>query len=52
MHSLATVHGYSADALPFSRELYAAEEEAKKAKRNVGSPNPGLSPCSINQSLL
>lgn len=32
---LATTHPYSADNLPYSRELYAAEEEAKKAKRNI-----------------
>lgn len=32
---LATTHPYSADNLPYARELYAAEEEAKKAKRNI-----------------
>ncbi|KAJ9122184.1 hypothetical protein QFC24_004414 [Naganishia onofrii] len=32
---LATTHSYSADNLPYAKELYAAEEEAKKAKRNI-----------------
>ncbi|KAJ9108141.1 hypothetical protein QFC19_002609 [Naganishia cerealis] len=32
---LATTHPYSADNLPYAQELYAAEEEAKKAKRNI-----------------
>ncbi|EKM54097.1 uncharacterized protein PHACADRAFT_122832 [Phanerochaete carnosa HHB-10118-sp] len=32
---LASVHSYSADSLPWSRQLYDAEEEAKKAKRNM-----------------
>ena len=32
---LASVHSYSADGLPWSRQLYDAEEEAKKAKHNV-----------------
>ena len=34
--SLATVHTYSAENLPFGRELSGAEEEAKKARKNVG----------------
>ncbi|WWD01433.1 hypothetical protein V866_008377 [Kwoniella sp. B9012] len=34
---LATVHQYSADSLPFGRELSAAEEEAKAAKKNIWS---------------
>ncbi|PSR73928.1 hypothetical protein PHLCEN_2v10286, partial [Hermanssonia centrifuga] len=34
---LATVHSYSADSLPWSRQLYEAEEEAKKAKRKIWS---------------
>jgi hypothetical protein len=38
MDSLATVHTYSAEALPFGRELAAAEEEAKKNRKNVGRP--------------
>lgn len=32
---LASVHSYSADALPFSRELYEAEESAKKARTGI-----------------
>jgi len=32
---LATVHPFSADGLPFGRELASAEEEAKNAKKNV-----------------
>jgi len=32
---LASVHSFSADGLPFGRELTAAEEEAKNAKKNV-----------------
>ncbi|OBZ67115.1 Nuclease domain-containing protein 1 [Grifola frondosa] len=32
---LATVHSYSADGLSWAKQLYDAEEEAKKAKRNV-----------------
>ncbi|TFK20773.1 transcription factor [Coprinopsis marcescibilis] len=32
---LATVHAYSAEALPWARQLFDAEEEAKKAKRNI-----------------
>ncbi|KAI0365623.1 transcription factor [Pilatotrama ljubarskyi] len=32
---LATVHPYSADNLPWAKQLYDAEEEAKKAKRNI-----------------
>ncbi|KAI0790842.1 transcription factor [Abortiporus biennis] len=32
---LATVHSYSADSLPFAKQLYDAEEEAKNAHRNI-----------------
>jgi staphylococcal nuclease domain-containing protein 1 len=32
---LATVHGFSADSLPWSKQLYDAEAEAKAAHRNV-----------------
>ncbi|CAL1707496.1 unnamed protein product [Somion occarium] len=32
---LATVHSYSADSLPFAKQLYDAESEAKAAKRNI-----------------
>ncbi|KZT65949.1 hypothetical protein DAEQUDRAFT_696411 [Daedalea quercina L-15889] len=32
---LATVHSYSADGLPWARQLYDAEEEAKREKRNI-----------------
>ncbi|KAI0356228.1 transcription factor [Trametes cingulata] len=32
---LATVHPYSADNLSWAKQLYDAEEEAKKAKRNI-----------------
>jgi endonuclease YncB( thermonuclease family) len=32
---LASVHSFSADGLPFGRELASAEEEAKAAKKNV-----------------
>ncbi|KAK7053364.1 hypothetical protein VNI00_003990 [Paramarasmius palmivorus] len=32
---LATVHSYSADSLPWAKQLYDAESEAKAAKRNV-----------------
>ncbi|WVF72237.1 hypothetical protein IAT40_007049 [Kwoniella sp. CBS 6097] len=34
---LASVHSYSAETLPFGRDLNAAEEEAKKAKKNIWS---------------
>ncbi|KAF8265794.1 transcription factor [Lactarius quietus] len=34
---LATVHSFSADSLPWSKQLYDAEEEAKKARRNIWS---------------
>ncbi|WWC61150.1 uncharacterized protein I303_103729 [Kwoniella dejecticola CBS 10117] len=34
---LATVHQFSADSLPFGRDLSAAEEEAKNAQRNIWS---------------
>jgi hypothetical protein len=37
---LASVHSFSADGLPFGRELASAEEEAKAAKKNV-SPSCG-----------
>ncbi|KAI0081272.1 transcription factor [Panus rudis PR-1116 ss-1] len=32
---LATVHGYSADTLPWAKQLYDAEAEAKAAKRRI-----------------
>ncbi|PFH51564.1 hypothetical protein AMATHDRAFT_3013 [Amanita thiersii Skay4041] len=32
---LATVHSYSADSLPWVKQLYDAEAEAKAAKRNI-----------------
>ncbi|KAI8993849.1 transcription factor [Trametes punicea] len=32
---LATVHPYSADNLPWAKQLYDAEEDAKRAKRNI-----------------
>ncbi|EAU91580.2 transcription factor [Coprinopsis cinerea okayama7 len=32
---LATVHAYSAEALPWAKQLFDAEEEAKKARRNI-----------------
>ncbi|CAA7259116.1 unnamed protein product [Cyclocybe aegerita] len=32
---LATVHSFSADGLPWARQLYDAEEQAKKSKRNI-----------------
>lgn len=32
---LASVHAFSAESLPWSRHLFEAEEEAKKARRNV-----------------
>jgi hypothetical protein len=41
--SLASVHTYSAEALPFGRELAAAEEEAKKNRKNVGHPRRSYS---------
>ena len=34
---LATVHSYSADGLSWAKQLYDAEEEAKKAKRHVSA---------------
>ncbi|KAI0063561.1 transcription factor [Artomyces pyxidatus] len=34
---LASVHSFSADTLPWAKQLYDAEEEAKKAKRNMWS---------------
>ncbi|KAA1476768.1 transcription factor [Dentipellis sp. KUC8613] len=34
---LATVHAFSAEALPWSRQLFDAEEEAKAARRNIWS---------------
>lgn len=34
---LATTHDYSAANLPYARELYDAEAEAKKAKKNIWS---------------
>ncbi|KAH9054184.1 transcription factor [Lactarius vividus] len=34
---LATVHAFSADPLPWAKQLYDAEEEAKKARRNIWS---------------
>ncbi|KAI0302486.1 transcription factor [Russula brevipes] len=33
----ATVHAFSADTLPWAKQLYDAEEEAKKAQRNIWS---------------
>jgi hypothetical protein len=33
--SLVNVHTYSAESLPFGRDLISAEEEAKKAQKNV-----------------
>lgn len=36
-NGLATVHEYSAQALPYGNELLAAEEQAKKEKKNVGT---------------
>lgn len=32
---LASIHSYSAEGLPYSRELFDAEESAKKAHRNL-----------------
>ncbi|KAL7409726.1 transcription factor [Mrakia frigida] len=32
---LATVHGFSAESLPYGKQLLAAEEEAKRSKRNL-----------------
>ncbi|KAK1924792.1 transcription factor [Papiliotrema laurentii] len=32
---LASVHSYTAESLPFGRELAAAEEEAKAARKNI-----------------
>jgi staphylococcal nuclease domain-containing protein 1 len=32
------VHTYTAEALPYGRELMAAEEEAKKERKNVSEP--------------
>ncbi|KAJ2928320.1 hypothetical protein H1R20_g8782, partial [Candolleomyces eurysporus] len=32
---LASVHAYSAEALPWARQLFDAEEEAKKSRRNI-----------------
>ncbi|KAI0000404.1 transcription factor [Russula vinacea] len=32
---LATVHSFSADTLSWAKQLYDAEEEAKKARRNI-----------------
>ncbi|KAI0700878.1 hypothetical protein BC835DRAFT_1404699 [Cytidiella melzeri] len=32
---LATVHSYTADSLPWAKQLYDAEEEAKEAKRKI-----------------
>ncbi|KAI9456612.1 transcription factor [Russula earlei] len=34
---LATVHAFSAETLPWAKQLYDAEEEAKKALRNIWS---------------
>jgi hypothetical protein len=34
---LASVHSFSADGLPFGRELASAEEEAKNEKKNVSA---------------
>ncbi|KAI0268661.1 transcription factor [Gloeopeniophorella convolvens] len=34
---LATVHSFSADTLPWAKQLYDAEDEAKTAKRNIWS---------------
>ncbi|KAI0344602.1 transcription factor [Trametopsis cervina] len=34
---LATVHSYSADTLPWAKQLYDAETEAKNAKRRIWS---------------
>jgi hypothetical protein len=36
IRSMASVHAYSAENLPFGRELFAAEEEAKTARKGVG----------------
>ena len=36
---LATVHGFSAESLPYGRALQAAEDEAKREKRNVRPKN-------------
>ncbi|RSH91298.1 hypothetical protein EHS25_009597 [Saitozyma podzolica] len=38
---LASVHTYSAEALPFGRELAAAEEEAKKNRKNLWADYTG-----------
>jgi len=40
MSRLASVHAYTAENLPFGRELVAAEEEAKTARKNVSQDNP------------
>ncbi|KAI0305558.1 transcription factor [Multifurca ochricompacta] len=34
---LATVHSFSADTLPWAKQLYDTEDEAKKARRNIWS---------------
>ncbi|KAF9566683.1 transcription factor [Agrocybe pediades] len=34
---LATIHAFSAEGLSWARQLYDAEEEAKRAKRNIWS---------------
>lgn len=38
MISLASVHSYTAENLPFGRELASAEEEAKAARKGVSVP--------------
>jgi hypothetical protein len=34
---MASVHAFSAENLPFGRELFAAEEEAKAARKGVST---------------
>ncbi|KAH9485463.1 Staphylococcal nuclease domain-containing protein 1 [Psilocybe cubensis] len=34
---LATIHAFSAESLPWARQLFEAEEEAKQARRNIWS---------------
>jgi endonuclease YncB( thermonuclease family) len=46
---LASIHAFTAEALPFSRALFAAEEEAKKGKKGVSRLSPRGRPWALGR---
>ncbi|KAK4688228.1 staphylococcal nuclease domain-containing protein 1, partial [Tremellales sp. Uapishka_1] len=49
---LASVHTYTAEALPFGRDLLAAEEEAKKEKKNLWAEYKGDEAEEVDEKVV